>query len=413
MTNASDSPSDAAVEAYADAVKAMTAEKAPAPPRVGLVTPLADDVPATPATPDPIREYLRTPYNLTTWRKDLRELRESVDTGVPPLADVGMRWVPGKVYSVIARPGHGKTTFLLEACCRYLEADNSRHAVFLSWEEPLADVVTSLLLRADAGAESPTGRAFGSPVLFPATVKKWGKGDENAPDFTERLTAAEQRLAPLLDRLHLLDGDRLGHTAQAVLAGLAAWMRERNAPRVGLVAVDYFQKLTGDRARSRQVELQGVADALRRFAKGARLSGELEEADTLDNHLAVPVLVGAQVNRTSTNRDAGNDGHPSGDDIREADDLLNDSDGVVALSWKAQSTLATGEETRLLRLSVPKNRNGAVREDVARMIWRPARRFLGETLMEGERVRWSRAADDAAENKKASGGSPFVGDPRQ
>ena len=397
----------------------MTERTAPATVE-SMASKLPPDFPADPAPPnatdstDAVSEAVRRPYTLTAWREDLAAMREGVETKFPALAEVGMRWQPGRVYSVIARPGAGKTTFLLEACCRYLEADPSRHAVVLSWEEHLADVVTSLLLREDARADSPTGKAFANPVLFPRTVQQWGRRETIDAAFSDRLRTAEQRLAPLLGRLHLIDGDRLGHTAQTVLAALAAWMRETGAPPIGLVAVDYFQKLTGDRERSRQVELQGVADALRRFAKGARLSGELEQADTLAPRYALPVLVGAQVNRTSANRENGTDGHPSGDDIREADDLLNDSAGVIALSWKPTETTATGEEIRTLRLSVPKNRGGAVKADhVAGMLWRPARRFLApDALGALGRVQWSPLGGDTTGTKpKPAAGSPFVGDP--
>ena len=386
---------------------------------VGDVRNLADGIPETPApnaNGDTLGAVLRHPYTLATWRADLAALREGVDTGFPALADVGLQWQPGRVYSVIARPGAGKTTFLLEACCRYLEAHPEAHAVFLSWEEPLADVVTSLLMRADAKRESPEGTAYSSEVLHPSTAKEWGhNGASVKQERADRLTRAAEKVEPLLARLHLIDGDRLGHTARAVLAALAAWMREANAPPVGLVAVDYFQKLTGERDRSRQVELQGVADALRRFAKGARLSGEDgDAADALDTRLAVPVLVGAQVNRTNASG-GGNSGHPTGDDIREADDLLNDSAGVIALSWQLHQTEPSGEEIRTLQLSVPKNRGGATKgEHSAGMLWRPARRFLAlDALRDGARVRWQliQRGESSERRKSQLNTPPFAGDP--
>jgi replicative DNA helicase len=183
-----------------------------------------------------------------------------------------------------------------------------------------------------------------------------------------------------------VDGDEIGREVHHMLAELGEWMREPNAPRVGLVAVDYFQKLQGDpNAHSRLHELQNVADTLRRFAKGARLSGE-SDADTFDKRFAVPVLVGAQVNRLSA-QSTSETGHPTGDSIREGDDLLNDAAAVVALSWAnapAGDAVTTDalETVRWLRVSVPKHRGGRTRgtfgDEVARVRWYPGRMWIAD-----------------------------------
>jgi hypothetical protein len=356
----------------------------------------------------PVREALSRPYSLAQWGEDLRHLADGVPTGFDALDAVHLQWLPGKLYGVAARPGGGKTAFLLEACLRYLEAHPDRHALFLSWEEPVAEVVLRLVLREDARQTTTNGgKAFSVPVLYRDTVRSFGRNPNGAlvPGAAERLAAAARALEPTLARLHLVDGDALGHDIRGVLGEVAGWMRDAGTPRLGLVAVDYFQKLRGPgdgRFFSRQAELQLVADYLRRFAKGARLPAS-GAPDAPDPAHAVPVLVGAQVTR-------GQGEHPSGDSIREADDLLNDAAGVVALSWERTSAGDPNEEHRVLRVSVPKNRDGRSRPDeVARILWRPARGYLAPSALAdavGGTVTWGRidtTADGKGKGKQKGG----------
>lgn len=349
-----------------------------------------------------VREALSAPYTVERWGQDLRTLADGVPTGFDALEAVGMRWLPGKLYGVAGRPGGGKTAFLLEACLRYLERNPDRHALFLSWEEPVAEVVLRLVLREDAKRTTQNdGRAFSGGVIYPKAVRTFGRDPDtplHLPNAQERLSKAVSGLGPTLERLHLVDGDALGQDIRKVLHEVAGWMRDAGTPRLGLVAVDYFQKLrgpAGGSAYSRQVELQQVSDYLRRFAKGATLP-ENGDTNAPDPAHAVPVLVGAQVAR-------GKGEHPTGDNIREADDLLNDVAGLVALSWE-RSGGDDEDEERALRVSVPKNRDGRARPDeVARIPWRPARGFLATHALADERGRitWQWIETVKTEEKKS------------
>ena len=331
-------------------------------------------MPTLPAA-HPIQAALEAPYTLTRWREEVAQLAEGASTGLAVLEDLRMRWHPGKVYAVAARPGGGKTAFMLEACVRYLEKNPTGHALFLSWEEPLADVVLRLVLRADAKAMTPNdGDVFSGQPIYRDTVRAFVRdpdGPFHVPNTRERLEAAQSKVAALLNRLHLVDGDALGHDIRKVLEHVGQWMREKGAHKIGLVAVDYFQKLRGPRehpAFSRQGELQLVSEYLRRFAKGATLAAD-GDVDEPDPSFAVPVLVGAQVTR-------GQGEHPTGDGIREADDLLNDAAVVITLSYEVTAGAGT-DEVRKLRVSVPKHRAGRARGDeVAGMLWVPGRDFF-------------------------------------
>jgi hypothetical protein len=336
---------------------------------------LKRDYAPTPA--EAARLALESPYTLRRWGEELRQLSDGVPTGFDALDELGMRWLPGKLTAIIARPGGGKTGLLLEATLRFLENNPTKTALFLSWEEPLADLFARLVLRMDAAKTRDSG-SFSGPPIFSGTVRGFGR-DPNAGDvgtFAARLATATRALEVLLPRLRLVDGDELGRDTRAVFSEAAAWMRseaeKEDGAQVGLVAVDYFQKLRAGVGFSRQTELQDVADTLRRFAKGASLA-TIDDGgpDTMDKRYAVPVLVGAQVNRSALV-----EAHPTGDQIREADDLLNDSAAVIALSWEVTSSATAGDESRTLRLSVPKHRNGRNTEKVAGYAWHPARHWL-------------------------------------
>lgn len=365
-------------------------------PARSLLEVVAPPSPDDANTPGPLQIALDAPYSLDQWRTDLLALAAGSSTGFDVLDELGMRWLPGKMTAVIARPGAGKTAFLLETCARYLEAHPEGRAVFLSWEEPLADVVLRLLQRADARITAGLDGAPSAKPVPAEAIRAHGRGEVVAPEYAKRIDHAAVSVEALLRRLYLLDGDQFGRDVQQVLRDLATWMRLPGKGRVGIVCIDYFQKLRGaDQAHSRQTELADVANTLRRFAKGATFAGD-ETLDPDAAQYAVPVIVGAQVNRSTLQSGDGTD-HPTGDTIREADDLLNDAAAVISLSWEDAPETTDAETVRWLRLTVPKHRGGRSRgaipgEPVARLLWRPARSWINTTAK-----RISAAPDSAIE----------------
>ena len=77
--------------------------------------------PETSYEPHAVRRSLESPYSVDEWQTDLRSMATGAPTGFDLLDDVGMQWLPGKLTAVLARPAGGKTAFLLESACRYLE----------------------------------------------------------------------------------------------------------------------------------------------------------------------------------------------------------------------------------------------------------------------------------------------------
>ena len=204
-------------------------------PRAGITVETPTLPPATPA-----RAALETPYTLAQWRADLVDMGAGLPTGFDVLEELRMQWVPATITAVIARPGGGKTAFMLEACARFLEENTHAHALFLSWEEPIAELVSRLLLRADARRAVPANGETWLPPLHLDTVRQYARGELVPPVYRARLAAAEPAVADLLTRLHLVDGDEVGREVHATLREVGAWMREPGAPHIGLVAVDSF-----------------------------------------------------------------------------------------------------------------------------------------------------------------------------
>jgi replicative DNA helicase len=331
---------------------------------------------------------------------DLQKSGEGISTGFEFLDYMGFVLVPGKLYAVGARQGSGKTALLLELLVRHAEMraglrsvpeemaaiskETRAPAVFISYEEQRSELYVRLLIRqvAEAAGGPPSWWTDKTPPRWWA--RKWLRGDLKAPPkgVAEALAEAASRLDGLIDGGHmaLLDGDRDGGNIDLLLGSLTRGSAAKGGPP-SLVLVDYYQKIRppeDTRAASRQLQLQEVADKLRRFAKGEFI------ADQLGASWAVPVVVGTQVNRLASAQGKEEGDPPDLDQIREADDLANDAAGVVTL-------LLEGDR---LKVKVAKNRDGR-RTDKNRIL------TLGDFTFEGSSGRIlqrdiGQASDDAA-----------------
>jgi replicative DNA helicase len=295
---------------------------------------------------------------------DLKQSGEGFSTGFAFLDSMSFHLVPGKLYAVAARPGSGKTALLLELLLRHAEiraglrdqpddyapidAKNRAPAVFVSYEEPRSELYVRLLLRvvAEQAGGPPAWWTEKTPGRWWA--RKWLKAELkiDRPEIEEAFSKAAAYLDGLIADGHmaLVDGDRDGGNIDLLLASLTRGAAAKGGPS-SLVLVDYYQKIRppeSTRASSRQMQLQEVADRLRQFAKG-----ELVDAQR-GASWAVPVFVGAQVNRTASAQGKEDGDPPDLDQIREADDLANDAAGVITLHLQ-------GEE---LKAKVAKNRDG-------------------------------------------------------
>jgi replicative DNA helicase len=342
------------------------------------------EVPAepNPEIPEPPRF---TGYTLQDARRDASAAGEGLSTGFAQLDAWGLRWNPGKLYAVVGRPGEGKTTLLLEILMRHIEAreagkvsSDRAPAVLVTYEENRHDLFLRLLLReiARAGNRTPPPRHVAKTWL---QTGKIAAADSMASMWDTLLRDAAERLDAHANagRLTLVDGDRDGGDVRTLLGGLGAAAQTFGAPP-SLVVVDYFQKIKPPQDEylrtSRQAQLQEVADELRQYAKGQ--TGARED-DSLTAY-AVPVVVGAQVNRETVrvgSKDKEDERQPELHHIREADDLANDAAGVLTLFRPEPGTL---------QVKGVKNRDGE-RDRIAKFAFDGACSHVGDAQIQAKR----------------------------
>lgn len=299
------------------------------------------------STPLVQRPRLLTPYTWAQVRADATALGDGISTGIAALDAAGFFLNRGSEHTILARPGEGKTAWMLHTCARIAEGDPNATAVFIAFEGSRLDLFIRLLLRQVAIHRVEDGGEPGAPWYSDA--RHWietgrvfehdGRGDSLAAQWEHELGRAQEVVSSqLMPRLFLVDGDAVMVGDEPRALPLCEITRElsREAERPAIVAFDYFQKLRpANRRNPRLAQLQELADELRVFAKGY---GDLTRASV--------VLTGAQVNRESA-------GQPRLEHIREGDDLGNDSHTVLSLH-----TSATHGHVRHVTLSAEKNRTG-------------------------------------------------------
>lgn len=320
--------------------------------------------PVEPGTVEPF-----PPYLIRDAAEDVQKMGEGLPSGFDELEELDLRWAPGKLYAVMARPNHGKTTFLLECLMRHARAirPGMGPAVFVTYEEHRAEIVNRLLRREVARErfERAGGKGEASGAGRDIVVDWLRRGGlEDDPDghpaYHSEIVEAGRRLDALsmpgpdstAGRLVIIDGDQGGEKGRGLdvddLTGmLRSWSEAVHLPP-SLVVVDYYQKVRppeGSLRQERKDQLQAIVDTFRRYAKGQKPGAEPTP------EYAVPVLVGVQVNRDSVSGKEPE--QPELHHAREADDLALDAAGVLTLLLKGERH---GDST--LHVKVVKNRDG-------------------------------------------------------
>ena len=255
---------------------------------------------------DGLLEDYRTPsrFTVTPWKSLNRVIRG---------------WRPGGLYIVGARPGVGKSLFLLDAAFGL-----ARHGtVLLETLEMSAKEVGNRLLASKSGVE----------MRFLNGLLPDGSGGPNDQEMVA-LRETRDRLAtvPLMirDKGMTTALDIREHAREAAAHGTLS----------GIV-VDYLQLMSsGGRVESRQQEISTFTRQLKLMAK---------EFDC-------PVIVASQLNR-----DGVKDGQrPTLNALRESGSIEQDADVVILLS---ESEFAEPGATQVpISVSVAKNRQGPNRE---------------------------------------------------
>jgi replicative DNA helicase len=277
-----------------------------------------------PFGPDTYTEHLR--------KKDSAGYR----TGYPTL-DTLVRIRPGAVTLIGGRPGHGKTSFMLNLLVNMLRNNEykGKTLFFFTYEEPAGDLATKIINRL-AGVTIDAPR---NTDAIEAYFRKYSAGNGDRGELNSAYVEFSQYVKS--KRLYLVNEP---YNAEALTAHLSALAGKYE---IGPVFIDYMQKVNAkDRGyASRQVEIQHVSNMI------------LNESAIRCN---LPIIAGAQLNRTADVEEA-----LSLDQFREAGDLEQDANTALFVWNKKREYRQLKEITE--DIAATDKKKDAAREKLALM----------------------------------------------
>lgn len=257
--------------------------------------------------------------------QELQKLKEHKDglTGVPSgftsLDRMTSGWQPSDLVIIAARPGMGKTAFVVSAM-RNAAIDFKRPVAIFSLEMASVQLVNRMI-SAEAELEGEKIRR-GQLADF-----EW----QQLVHKTNRLSSA-----PIF----------IDDTPALTILELRAKCRRLKAEHnIELIIVDYLQLMRGDSAGNREQEIASISRALKGIAK----------------ELAVPVLALSQLSRGVETR--GGDKRPQLSDLRESGSIEQDADIVMFLYRPEYYKITVDEEGMptqgMGEVIIAKHRNGS------------------------------------------------------
>ncbi|HEY4107356.1 MAG TPA: replicative DNA helicase, partial [Polyangiaceae bacterium] len=248
------------------------------------------------------------------------------------------------LYIVAARPGMGKTSFVLNLAAnigrpRRVEVNPDNDAYFdAAVEEPGYGVLFCSL---EMPREQLASRLLASEARVDMSRIRSGKLQR---DDWNKLTDAASRLGRLpiwLDdtpALTLLD---LRAKIRRLQAELKRGDGAKNGKGLGLVAVDYLQLMQGRRdAGSREQEISELSRGLKQLAK----------------EMKVAVLALSQLNRAVETRTS-KDKRPQLSDLRESGAIEQDADTIMFI-YRDEYYFKDSPDKGIAELIIAKQRNG-------------------------------------------------------
>ena len=224
-------------------------------------------------------------------KKDRKDGLTGIPTGFSALDRVTSGWQPSDLVIIAARPGMGKTAFVVSAM-RNAAVDFGKPVALFSLEMSSIQLVNRLIC-AEAELES----------------EKIKKGDLADYEWEQLI----HKTAKMSDAPIFIDD-----TPGLSILELRAKSRRLVAQHgVSLIIIDYLQLMTGDTSKSgggnREQEIASISRALKGIAK----------------ELNVPVIALSQLSRAVETR--GGDKRPQLSDLRESGSIEQDADMVMFL----------------------------------------------------------------------------------
>lgn len=269
--------------------------------------------------------------------KDLEVKRNRVEdltgvgTGFTSLDRLTSGWQPSDLVILAARPGMGKTAFVLTVA-RNAAVMFNKGVAFFSLEMATSQLVNRLIA-AEAEIDS----------------YKLKNGNFSDADWQQLFT----RTAALSQTKLFIDDT----PAISVMELRTKARRLRKQHDIGLIIIDYLQLMTGDKSSgNREQEISSISRSLKQLAK----------------ELNVPVIALSQLSRAVETR--GGDKKPMLSDLRESGSIEQDADMVMFIfrpEYYQITNYEDGQSTNgSAEVIIAKNRHGAL--DTVRL------RFLKE-----------------------------------
>jgi len=269
--------------------------------------------------------------------KSLETKRQQKDglTGIPSgftgLDRVTAGWQRAELVIVAARPGMGKTAFLLSAL-RNAAVDHGYPVAIFSLEMASLQLVNRLI-SAEAALEGEK-------------IKKGNLADHEWEQLIHKTSRLSQAAIYIDDT-----------PALSVFELRAKCRRLKAKHDIQLIAVDYLQLMSGESikgAGNREQEIASISRSLKSIAK----------------ELNVPVIVGSQLSRAVETR--GGNKRPQLSDLRESGSIEQDADMVLFLYRPEYYGMTEDEEGNptqgMAEVIVAKHRNGSLDSVVLKFV---------------------------------------------
>ena len=303
-----------------------------------------------------VYEIARTPESssveklLDVMKKSFKALTEAMQrgdriTGTPTGYDRYDRLTaglhPGDLSIVAARPGMGKTSFVLNVATN-VASPRGRQTQGERWEESGVGVAVFSL---EMPREQIANRMLCSEARV--DVGKLRQGHLSPQDWS-RLTQAASYLGTLpiwiddTPSLSILELRAKVRRLQAEFDRPDPNGSTRPSKHVGLVVVDYLQLMRGrEGAQSREQEISEISRGLKALAKELRL----------------PVIALSQLNRAVETRSEKSK-RPQLSDLRESGAIEQDADNIVFIYRDEYYNREATTEPNIAELIIAKQRNG-------------------------------------------------------
>lgn len=323
------------------------------------------------------------PYTYKQFLIDIENSNDGLKTGFWEL-DQHVSIQPSSLTFIAGRPSHGKTTMMINILKNMINDNPDKSFLFYSYEETRSDILIKIILsiaddetldtqlQKEEKYEKKKGANLRQRALN--QFKRYAlcaKEDTNGKIFTlnSTLDAASKKVQELVDnrRLQIMTPKSSTESlSAAIIERCISCTKSKDTKPIAAVFIDYIQKLSTEEERTnRQQEVQRICQTLL--------------TTTLDKRMAIPIILGAQVNREVKSLDTFNLSN-----MREAGDIEQDANLVLGiwneqagelddlLAQKAKSDINTEELDRRinklknplpntpinLQIKVLKNRNG-------------------------------------------------------